>query len=154
MLQLTCRSWIAIIALLSAAPAIAGGANFAQLTLALGFDRAAAVVIGHTGGSYSLSSIANRDSRNNTCIGYGDTTPDHILVLKDNFPKLTLQVDSGGKDTTLVVRGQGKIRCGDDTGDNKDASIQDKNWQAGTYEIWVGSMEPGKHWNYRLTAQQ
>lgn len=132
---------------------MAGGANFERLSLASGFDRAAAIVMGHTGGSYSLSSIANTDRRNQPCIGYGDPNPDHIIVLSNNFPQLTLQVDNGGKAATIVVRGPDRstVRCGIS---NSNVSIADSNWQAGQYEVWIGSMEPNQRWNYRLSAQQ
>ncbi|MGK7876750.1 MAG: hypothetical protein AB4426_26720 [Xenococcaceae cyanobacterium] len=155
-LQLNSRSLIALMVALSAAPAIAEVANFEPLTLALGFNREKAVVTGHTGGSYSLSSIANSDRHNKPCIGYGDPHPDHIMILENDFPRLKLQVDSGGEDTTLVVRrsNESTIRCDFGTTDNKDASIEDTNWKAGRYEIWVGSIEAGQRWNYRLSAQQ
>ena len=78
------------------------------------------------------------------------------MILENDFSHLKLQVSSGGKDTTLLIQGSNEqtIRCGDDTRENQDASIDDMNWKAGTYKIWVGSLEPGKHWNYRLSAQQ
>ncbi len=156
MLQLNSRYLIPLLVALSAVSAIAQGANFGQLTLALGFNRETAVVTGHTSGSYSLSSIANRDRSNNRCLGFGDPNPDHVMILENDFSHLKLQVSSGGKDTTLLIQGPNKqtIRCGDDTRENQDASIDDMNWKAGTYKIWVGSLEPGKRWNYRLSAQQ
>jgi hypothetical protein len=45
------------------------------------------------------------------------------------------------------------LRCGDDTGSKKDASLTGSDWEAGSYRIWVGSMESGSRGNYRLTAQ-
>lgn len=148
--------WLTLMTALVATPAIAQVSNFNRLTLAVGFEKTAAVVTGHTGGAYSLASIANSDRANRPCIGYGDPNPDHIMVLENNFPKLKLQVDSGGKDTTLVIRGpnQNTIRCNFGTDDDKDAKIEDLNWQAGQYEIWVGSMNSGQRVNYRLSAQQ
>ncbi|MGH2413056.1 MAG: hypothetical protein ACRDEA_05075 [Microcystaceae cyanobacterium] len=156
MLALNSRYWIPVIIMATTAPALAQVANFDSLTLALGFDKSTAVVTGHTGGSYSLSSIANRDRTNKPCIGYGDPNPDHILILESDFPKLKLKVDSRGKDTTLVIRGPNSniIRCSFGTTDNPDAQVEDTNWQAGNYEIWVGSIEPSQRWNYSLSAQQ
>lgn len=155
MLALNSRYWVPLIITLSSAPTLAQGANFDSLTLALGFDKSKAVVTGHTEGSYSLSSIANSDRTNQPCIGYGDPNPDHILVLESDFSKLKLKVDSRGKDTTLVIRGPNRntIRCSFGTPDHPDAQIEDNNWQAGKYEIWVGSMEPGQRQNYSLSAQ-
>lgn len=147
------NSWPAI-AFRTIASEIAQRANFDRLTLARDFNRATSVVNGHTGGSYSLSSIANRDYKNRPCIGYGDPDPDHIIVLEENLAKLTLQVDSRGKDTTIIVRGPDNIiRCGDDTGNNKDANIGDNNWKVGTYRVWVGSINPNQNWDYSLYAR-
>jgi hypothetical protein len=46
------------------------------------------------------------------------------------------------------------VRCGDDTGRSKDASITDKKWKKGTYQIWVGIFEVDVKRNYTLTVQQ
>lgn len=147
--------WIPLLLFISATPAIAQQANFEPLTLANGFNKATAVVRGYTGGSYSLSSIANRDRNNHPCVGFGDPNPDHILVLQNDFPKLALQIDSGGNDTTLVVRGpdNNTIRCNLGSSETQDARIEDSNWKAGRYEIWVGSMQSGQRLNYQLSAQ-
>jgi hypothetical protein len=111
-------------------------------------------VIGHTGGTYSLSSIANSDRNKKPCIGYGSETPDHIMTLQKDFPRLSVQVNSG-KDTTLVIRGPDNFTlCGDDTGSSKDASVTASNWKAGEYRIWVGSIDSGKRWNYTLTVRE
>jgi hypothetical protein len=156
MLRLYSRGVIALIAVLIATPALSESALFETLSLAPGFTRESGQVTGNTGGSYSLPSIANSDRNGNACLGYGDSTPDHILVLEQNFSNLTVQVNSAGKDTTLVVRGPNKqiVRCGDDTGSSKDASVQDANWQAGTYEIWVGSIDSNQSWDYRLSVRE
>jgi hypothetical protein len=155
MLKFNPRLLLPLVIALITTPVLAQTGNFGQLTLALGFKKGQAVVTGHTGGAYSLSSIANKDYQNNPCIGFGDPNPDHIMVLENDFSNLTLSVASGGNDTTLVVRGpDGIVRCGDDTGSKKDASIESENWPQGTYEVWIGSFEAGKSWNYRLVAQE
>ncbi|MBE9118856.1 hypothetical protein IQ249_23485 [Lusitaniella coriacea LEGE 07157] len=146
---------IVLIALLSAIPALAQDANFDPLNLQSGFRRAA--VNGFTGGSHSfVEQFGNKDSNGNVCLGYGDTAPDHIMVLESDLPKLKLQVNSGGNDTTLVIQGPNNtLRCGDDTNAaNKDAIIEGFDWSAGTYYIWTGSIEPGQRWNYRLSASE
>lgn len=149
-------SWlITLMAALMATPVLAQSANFQSLKLSPGFKRADGVVTGNTGGSYSLPAIANRDVQSNPCIGFAAPTPDHVMVLENNFSKLKIQVDSRGKDTTLVIKGPDNIiRCGDDTGTNKDASIQESNWKAGEYRIWVGSIDSGKRWNYTLRVEE
>jgi len=159
MLRFTGRGIVALIAALSATPVFAQAANFASLSLAPGFPTGAGVVSGNTGGSYSLSSIINRDRKNNPCIGFGAETPDHIMTLERDFSNLTVQVKTRGKDTTLLIQGpinspNQSVRCGDDTGSSKDASVQDTNWKAGQYRVWVGSIDPRRRWNYLLTVRQ
>ncbi|NJN58527.1 MAG: hypothetical protein HC879_14025 [Leptolyngbyaceae cyanobacterium SL_5_9] len=149
--------FLALLAALGVVPALAQSANFDSLTLSPGFSPADGTVQGYTQGSFSLSSIANRDRSNSLCVGFADTTPDHILVLQQDFSQLTLQVNSGGGDTTLLVQGpnDSTVRCGDDTGrNNTDASIQDSSWSAGTYKVWVGAFESGVRYDYTLTVRE
>ncbi|HEY9610815.1 hypothetical protein [Allocoleopsis sp.] len=143
---------------LSAAPAFSQSANFGKLTLSPGFPATAGQASGNTGGTYSLSSIANSDRNNKPCIGYGSENPDHIMVLQSKFSKLSVEVNSG-KDTTLVIRGPNNlILCGDDTktskGVSKDASVEASNLPPGEYRMWVGAMKEGQRWNYSLTVRQ
>lgn len=156
MLRLKSCSFLALSTVLLATPVLAETANFGSLTLAPGFSSTKAIVNGSTGGTVSLSSLNNKDIHNQPCIGYGSPKPDHILTLQKNFSHLKLQVSSMGKDTTLVVEGPGNVfRCGDDTNThNKDASIDDTNWKAGQYKVWVGTIEPGERWNYNLSARE
>ena len=130
--------------------------NLNNLILAVGSNQSSGMVTGNTGGAYSLASITNRDSYGNPCMGYGDPEPDHVLTLKSDFARLTMQVDSGGNDTTLVVQSLefGNIRCAFGQNSNRDAVIQDGNWSAGTYYIWVGSMSANQRSPYRLSVQQ
>jgi hypothetical protein len=133
-------------------PVAQAQANFEAFTIG---DKKSASVGGSTGGSTSIPSItAGSDRSGNKCLGFGDTNPDHIMTLTQAVNKLTLKVNSGGRDTTIVIQGpEGELRCGDDTGSKKDASFSGPNWNAGTYKIWVGSMESGARGNYRLNAQ-
>lgn len=141
---------------LSAMPALAETPIFGKMSLAPGFPPGTGVVSGYTSGGASLPGIvANSDRHGNKCLGFADQAPDYVMVLQKDFPKLKLQVNSGGKDTTLVVKGpSGTIRCGDDTGKNKDASIEDSDWTTGEYSIWVGSIEAGQRLDYKLTVLQ
>ncbi|MEH2173295.1 hypothetical protein [Nostoc sp.] len=147
---------LAILTAITATPAIAQTANFANLNLSTNFDSSQGTVQGFTGGSYSLSAISNRDRDQKACIGFADPKPDHIMVLEKDFPQLTIQVDSNNNDTTLLIQGPDKttIRCGDDTGKSKDASVSDRNWKKGTYRIWVGTFNPGVKWDYTLKVEQ
>lgn len=136
-------------------PAIAQS-NFGRVTLQPGFDAAQGTMRGNTGGRNSLPEmIGGRDRNGNICLGYGSSVPDHILELGQNFDSLTLQINSGGNDTALVVRGPGGVRCGDDISrSNPDDRLTGSNWQSGSYEIWVGTSNPGARYNYTLTVGQ
>jgi hypothetical protein len=139
-----------------ATSASAEKANFGTLSLSPGFETVQGKISGYTGGTYSLSAISNRDWEKKACIGFADPNPDHILVLEKDFDNLTILVNSNGSDTTLFIKGPDDeiVRCGDDTGRSKDASVTDKKWKKGTYQIWVGIFEPGVKRNYTLTVQQ
>lgn len=155
-LQFSVGWLLAILSAITATPVIAETANFGTFNLSTNFDPAQGRVQGFTGGSYSLSAISNRDRDQKACIGFADPTPDHIMVLEKDFSQLTIQVDSSNNDTTLLIQGpnQTTIRCGDDTGKSKDASVSDRNWKSGTYRIWVGTFNPGVKRDYTLTVEQ
>lgn len=155
MLKLKTSLVTCLIAVLSTTPALSQESNFGEVSLAPGFPPGSVQVVGHTGGSYPLPSIANRDSKNKPCYGYGDETPDHIFVLEQDFSNLSILVNSGGKNTTLVVKGpDGKFYCGDDTGSSEDASLRNLDLPTGSYQLWVGSVQAGQNWNYTLTVEE
>ncbi|MEB3268979.1 MAG: hypothetical protein VKJ09_10610 [Leptolyngbya sp.] len=144
-----------LITLVSVAPVLAQTANFGSLVLST-FPARGQSVDGRTAGSYALSNIATTDKDGNLCVGYGDVNPDHILVLENDFPSLTLTVDSG-EDTTLLIQGpnDNTIRCGQDISrSNPDADISDENWPAGTYRVWVGTHNQGQRHSYTLSADE
>ena len=129
-------------------------ANFRSLTL--NSDTTSGMMMGSTGGSTSLPAIVkNRDRSDRPCLGFGDPNPNHVLVLQQPVAKLRIRVDSGGADTTLAIAGpNGVIRCGDDSSSgNKDASIEDTDWSPGTYQIWVGTVQPNTSRDYRLIVR-
>ncbi len=128
--------------------------NQDHFILAVDSSQTSAIVTGSTGGSYSFSSITNRDRDGNPCMGYGAPEPDHIMVLESEFSQLSLKVNSRGSDTTLIVKGPGKnnIRCGFGKNNHRDALVQGSQWQAGRYEIWVGSVIPNRRSGYRLSV--
>lgn len=147
--------FLGLLTLVAANPVMADTANFGTISLAPGFDTTNASVSAYTGGSYSLSAISNRDRDNKACIGFADPNPDHILVLEKDFSNLRVAVDSGGSDTTILIQGpDNTIYCGDDSGRRKDASIENPNWKAGNYKVWVGTFNPNVRLNYNLTVQQ
>lgn len=144
-----------LLGLVGAAPALAQNANFGSITLGGASLNGSAQ--GHTAGFFALSDIAGRDKNGNICAGFAASTPDHILVLQQDFSSLTLQVSSGGNDTTLLVQGpnDNTIRCGDDTDRrNLDATVQDGSWAAGTYRVWVGTHDQGQRYSYTLNVSQ
>ena len=95
----------AIVGAIVALPVLAETANFGTLTLSPGFESPTAVLRGATGGSYSLSAIANADRHKNKCLGFATPTPDHIIVLQQKFSKLTLQVNSGARTQPYSYKG-------------------------------------------------
>ena len=58
--------------------------------------------------------------------------------------------------TILLIQGpdNNTIRCGDDTGNSKDASIDDKDWKAGTYKVWVATFNSQVKKNYTLSVEE
>lgn len=130
----------------------AQAANFGQLAIAPNFDSSNAVLSGYTGGSYSLTAIAVRDQNGNACIGYSDVNPDHVIVLQQDFSQLTLAVESGGNDTSLVIKGpDNKVRCAFGSKSRPDAVLVDENWKAGEYQVWVGSLNTNRQVDYTLS---
>ncbi|MGB3202620.1 MAG: hypothetical protein WBA99_17065 [Nodosilinea sp.] len=151
------RRTIALVASLAmgtvvALPTLAQQANFESFTLSESTPTAS--VSGFTNGISALSNLAGRDRNGTICTGFADTNPDHTMVLQQDIAALTLQVNSGGNDTSLLVQGpDGTVRCGEDTDRrNPDAYIQDQNWSAGTYRIWVGSHNQGQRYSYSLSV--
>ena len=149
-------SLITGLTLIPAIASVAQRPNQDYFILAVDSSPASAIVTGSTGGGYSLASIANRDRYGNPCMGYGDPEPDHIMLLEGEFSQLSLKVNSRGSDTTLIVKGPGKnnIRCGFGKNNQRDALVQDAQWQPGEYKIWVGSVSPNQRSGYRLSVQQ
>ena len=134
-------------------PVLAQPANFGTLTLG---SNNSGTLSGSTGGSASLPAIvSNSDRHDKKCLGFGDPNPDHLLILQKPFSKLKLKVNSGNRETTIVIKGpDSSVRCGDNANSpNQGASLEDGDWQAGTYQVWVGAIQPGVRTNYRLSVQ-
>ncbi|MFE4106836.1 hypothetical protein [Almyronema epifaneia] len=159
MLQFLSKSYrslaLAAFVLLGSLPALAQTALFDNLVLPAELPNEAPSAEGFTAGFYSLANIVSRDSDGNFCLGFADSTPDHILVLEQDLAELTLQVDSGGQATTLLVQGpdDNTIRCASGTRRQPDAVLQDTDWLAGSYRVWVGAFEQGNRYDYVLTAR-
>ena len=70
------------------------------------------------------------------CTGWIAQEPNHVVTLTDDFAQLRIAVQAP-EDTTLVITGPGGVRCSDD-GDGDNPVIEGE-WEAGRYEIFVGS---------------
>ena len=124
------------------------------ITLAPGFS--ATQMSGETVGSYGLSNIASRDSSGEFCLGYADREPDHVFTLEEDMAALTITVNSGGADTTLLIQGpnNGTVRCNDNASrQSRDAKIQD-TFTKGTYQMWIGSYDQEGRHRYNLTISE
>jgi hypothetical protein len=140
-----------VIALISSLPVPAKDSHFGTLTIPTVMSGE-----GHTGGSTSLPALlGNHDRDDNFCLGFGDPTPDYILVLDEDVAQLDIQVDSQGHDTTLIVQGPDDhtLYCADDTESGTDAGLTLAEGKAGRYRIWVGAAEPGVNWDYQLLVE-
>ncbi|MEB3289608.1 MAG: hypothetical protein VKI82_06810 [Leptolyngbya sp.] len=138
---------------LGSTAAIAQTANFSPLLLSSHQPRA--TTTGTTAAIFSMTNTAMRDQQGVICVGFADTSPSHILTLQDAMSQLTIQVNSGGNDTTLLLQGptDDLVHCGEDTSRrNLDAQIQAQNLPAGTYRLWVGSHVQGQRINYSLSV--
>ncbi|MBW4441432.1 MAG: hypothetical protein KME10_09405 [Plectolyngbya sp. WJT66-NPBG17] len=144
--------WGMSLSMVISVPAIAQAETFKSLTL--DSKTTSGMMMGSTGGATSLPAIvSNSDRENQKCIGFGDPTPDHTLTLKQPVSSLSIRVDSGGGDTTLVISGPGGVRCADSGETGKDVRLQQGEWQPGTYQIWVGTVTPNVNRDYRLTVR-
>jgi hypothetical protein len=136
--------------LLGALPVMAQTPNFGTLTL--GNGKMTGVLRGRTGGTTSLPAIiSTRDRDKNTCLGFGSPMPDVVLKLQQRVSKLTLTL-TNAKDATLLVSGPGGVRCVDGDGSNT-VELEDEDWQSGTYQIWVGTINKNDKRDYRLSVQ-
>lgn len=133
-------------------PAIAQhSSNFGVVSIS---SSSAEPIRGHTQGFVPLSSLVLRDDHGNTCVGYAETEPDHVLQVTESLGAIALRVNSNGGDTTLLVQGDdGRTWCGDDFQGTTDARIRIGNFTEGTYQVWVGSFDAGVRYQYSIQIQ-
>jgi len=132
------RTLLPLGVLLWSMPALAAHEDF---RLAPGFTPDPATGSGISGGPVDASRHGN--TPDGPCVGQIDNTPDHKLTLTANFSYLRVQVASRA-DTSLVIKGPRNVyRCADDVV-GLDPMIEGA-WPAGTYEIYVGSVDEGAH---------
>ncbi len=134
--------------------------NFGQMELASGFDRAAATAMGTTGGSIRLEDLAQQLNRGRVPTAcqmanlHTNQTPDHLLILHPDIETLRLVVNNGGKTAVLMLQSpDGQLHCST-PGErfNEDAVLQDLDWTAGNYYLWVAAEKAGQQ--YRLSARE
>ena len=136
----------------ASAPAYADS-NFGTVQITASTDEA---VEGYTAGSVPLFAILNvrEDENSQPCVGYAERDPDHILNLSTAMSNISIEVDSNGGDTTLMIEAPDQtIYCSDD-GNDSDAVITGKNWPAGEYRVWVGAFDAGQNYDYTLEISQ
>jgi hypothetical protein len=113
-------------------------------------------VRGYAKGTVSLyKTIADRDSRQNRCMGYGSLQPDHLMEIQKQTSEVTLQIRTRSQDTTLLVEGpDNRFYCVDDSPEGgKDAGLSLKNVKAGSYKVWIGTFDAGVGARYVLNVQ-
>jgi len=79
--------------------------------------------------------------------GYVNRRPNHRLQITEDIDYLKLQVRDA-RNVTLLVKGADGVLCATPI-QNRPAQISGY-WQAGVYEIFIGSLDPGQSAPYRL----
>jgi hypothetical protein len=115
-------------------------AMFEDFDLEPGFMPDPATGTGLSGGGVNARGYGS--TSHGTCTGMIDVSPDHTMVLRKDFSHLRVQVASP-QDTSLVIRGPDGLRCNDDS--NGLNPVVEGQWPAGTYQIFVGSVDSGTH---------
>jgi hypothetical protein len=106
------------------------------------------IIRGISGGDIAMRTVTEQDStQTGTCAGFIDREPDHVVVLRDFFDFLSLEVASPD-DTTLLIRGPGGLWCNDDYA-GRNPAISGA-WLAGQYEVWVGSYRKDRYHPYLI----
>lgn len=106
---------------------------------------------GVAGGTLPSPNVVSlTQSPTGACRGYIEKTPDFQMNLANFFPYLKVEAVSlvSNQDISLVVRGPGGIWCNDDSSDTNPTLVGE--WQAGTYELWIGTMQPQRYVPYQL----
>jgi hypothetical protein len=102
-----------------------------------------------------FEAIAERDSNQQRCMGYGSLAPDHVLDIKGDVSQLKLRIASRGQDTTMIVQGpDNRVLCVDDAPEGgKDAGLDWNNAKTGTYKVWIGAFDSGNRFRYTLNVE-
>lgn len=86
--------------------------------------------VGSAGGPHNAAELSP------SCTGFVTESPQHVVVLDDDFPRLRIFAHSESN-TSLVIRGPGGVVCNDD-GEGIHPLV-DRDFVAGRYEIFVAA---------------
>lgn len=106
----------------------ADGTSYCDIIAGPGFSPDTLSSTGVSGGPVSTNDCGNID-----------TIPDHTITLTSDFSNLRVHVESQG-DVTLVVQGPFGRVCDDDGGEGLLPQIE-RDWPAGSYQVWVGDWQ-------------
>ena len=134
------------------APVAAQSALFpVETLLSREFGAIPIALSGSSGGQFQAERVISLGrTPTGLCLGYIKALPNHIMTLEVFFDYLSVKVNSQ-EDTTLIIQGPGGIWCSDDAQGHNPAI--EGQWQAGTYQIWVGSYAHGQSADYTLLIE-
>ncbi len=121
--------------------------RYGNMTLAPGFTPQPTIGVGQSGGQLDIRATSN------DCRGWiAQDRPDHVITLTQPFSYLRFDATSAD-DTTLVIRSSNGLRCDDDSAGNRNPRLEG-TWQAGRYEVWIGSYNQGRNSRYELSLTE
>lgn len=119
--------------------------NFGTAAITPGFTPDPHTVAGRSGGDIQARSWSP------ACAGWVTSRADHLLQLQGDFGFLRIYAVSTA-DVTLVVRTpSGTFLCADDISTSNRNPLLEGGFQAGTYQIWIGSYDEGQEAPYQLS---
>lgn len=121
--------------------------RYGNFTIAPGFTPQPTIGVGQSGGQLDIRTTSPN------CRGWiAQDRPDHVITLTTPFSYLRFDGVSTD-DTTLVIRSSDGLRCDDDSGGNRNARLEG-SFQAGRYEVWIGSYNQGRNSRYELSLTE
>ncbi|MFN3361937.1 MAG: hypothetical protein ACK421_11000 [Pseudanabaenaceae cyanobacterium] len=129
------------------------GVGAQPLTLARNFRPDPLQMSGRAGGEVSLAVLAGSASG---CRGFAQSEPNHVLTVTESFPLLDMvaMTRDVNQDLTMLVKGPGgAIWCGDDEYRGRSPRVSARLVK-GTYQVWVGTGEPGRAVDYTLSISE
>lgn len=121
--------------------------RYGNFTIVPGFAPQPTIGVGQSGGQLDIRATTP------DCRGWiAQDRPDHVITLSQPFSYLRFEATSGD-DTTLVIRSANGMRCDDDSAGNRNPRLEG-TWQAGRYEVWIGSYNQGRNSRYELSLTE